>query len=60
MIEVFRPALGRPMLWPECRSVIAIASDGAVDCPLPVLDLAAPDAVAAFVLERLDLAGPRR
>jgi molybdopterin-guanine dinucleotide biosynthesis protein B len=60
MIEVFRPALGRPMLWPECRSVVAIATDGVVDCPLPVLDLAAPDAVAAFVLERLDLSVPRR
>jgi molybdopterin-guanine dinucleotide biosynthesis protein B len=56
MIEVYRPSLGRPMLWPECRSVVAVATDGVVDCPLPVLDLAATDAVAVFVLARLGLA----
>jgi len=53
MIEVYRPSLGLPMLWPDCPSVVAIASDGPVECPLAVLDLAAPDAVAAFVLDRL-------
>ena len=60
MIEVFRPALGRPMLWPECRSVVAIASDGAIDCPLPVLDLAQPAAIAAFVLAHLGIGAPVR
>jgi molybdopterin-guanine dinucleotide biosynthesis adapter protein len=55
MIEVFRPALGRPMLWPDCPSVVALATDGQVACPLPVLDLAAPPAVAAFILSRIEL-----
>lgn len=55
MIEVFRPSLGRPMLWPTCPSVVAVAADGEVTCPLPVLDLGAPQAVAAFVLERVGL-----
>jgi hypothetical protein len=40
--------------------VVAVATDGHIDCPLPVLDLAAPDAVAAFVLDRLGLARPKR
>ena len=48
MIEVFRPSLGRPMLWPNCPSVVAVAADGEVSCPLPVLDLGAPQAVATF------------
>jgi molybdopterin-guanine dinucleotide biosynthesis adapter protein len=60
MLEVYRPSLKRPMLWPECRSVVAVATDGDIDCPLPVLDLAAPDAVAAFVLDRLGLARSKR
>ena len=55
MIEVFRPSLGRPMLWPNCPSVVAVASDGDVACPLPVLDLAAPQGVAAFVIAHVGL-----
>ena len=55
MIEVFRPSLGRPMLWPTCPSVVAVATDGTVDCPLPVLDLGTPQAVAQFVLDRVGL-----
>ena len=57
LIEVFRPTLGRPMLWPTCPSVVAVASDGQVDCPLPVLDLGAPEAVAQFVRVRVGLRG---
>jgi len=55
MIEVFRPSLGRPMLWPNCPSVVALAADGEVSCPLPVLDLGAPQAVATFVTAHLGL-----
>jgi len=55
MIEVFRPSLGRPMLWPNCPSVVALAADGEVSCPLPVLDLGAPQAVATFVTTHLGL-----
>lgn len=55
MIEVHRPSLGRPMLWPTCPSVIAVAADGKIDCPLPVLPLEDPQAVCDFVTERLGL-----
>lgn len=49
-IEVHRPALGKPALYPDDRSVIAVASDAALPgCPLPVLPLDAPDLVADFV-----------
>ena len=53
MIEVHRPSLGLPMLWPMCPTVVALATDGAVECPLPVLTLAAPHEVAAFVTQHL-------
>jgi molybdopterin-guanine dinucleotide biosynthesis protein B len=60
MIEVYRPSLGLPMLWPTCPSVVALASDGVVDCPLPVLDLAQPAAIAAFVVAHLGSGAPTR
>ena len=55
MIEVFRPSLGRPMLWPDCPSVVAVAVDSAVSCPLPVLNLGAPQAVTMFITAHLAL-----
>lgn len=58
MIEVYRPALALPMLWPAFPSVVALATDGDVDCPLPVLDLRAPQNVVDFIVNRLQLARP--
>lgn len=58
-IELYRPALGRPLLFPEDSTVIAVAADGPlpVPCPLPLLDLNDPEAVARFVLEHCTAAG---
>lgn len=53
MIEVHRPCLGLPMLWPSCPSVVAVAADDPVECPLPVLDLAQPQRVADFLVSNL-------
>jgi molybdopterin-guanine dinucleotide biosynthesis protein B len=52
-LEVFRPSLGRPALWDDVPGVVAVASDD-VDAVsaltnLPVLDLADPDTIFAFV-----------
>ncbi len=55
LIEVHRPSLGLPTLWSSCPSVVAVATDGPVECPLPILDLAAPQEVAAFVTRHLGL-----
>jgi molybdopterin-guanine dinucleotide biosynthesis protein B len=57
-VEVHRPSLGLPMLWPTCPTVVALATDGAVECPLPVLNLAAPQEVAAFVTQHLGRQAP--
>jgi molybdopterin-guanine dinucleotide biosynthesis protein B len=54
-IEVYRPALGLPMLWPQHASVIALATDGEAECPLPRLPLADAASVARFVCARLGL-----
>jgi molybdopterin-guanine dinucleotide biosynthesis protein B len=60
MIEVFRPVLGLPMLWPQHPSVVAVATDDEVDIPLPRLPLHAPAAVADFVCAHLRIAPPAR
>ncbi len=54
-LEVHRPANGKPFIWPENPDVIAVASDTALDIPRPVLDLNDRDAIAAFILQQVDL-----
>jgi len=58
-IEVHRPENGKPYLWRENPSVIAIAQPHAspwpAACPLSRLDLDAPDTIATFILDRTGL-----
>ncbi|MBU1237293.1 MAG: molybdopterin-guanine dinucleotide biosynthesis protein B [Gammaproteobacteria bacterium] len=58
-LEVHRRENGKPFIWPENDSVVAVAtparSDLPADCPLPWLDLNDYDAVAAFILEKTGL-----
>jgi molybdopterin-guanine dinucleotide biosynthesis adapter protein len=50
-IEVWRPAVGRPALYPEDPFVVALASDERLpDLPLPQLPLADAAAIADFIL----------
>jgi molybdopterin-guanine dinucleotide biosynthesis protein B len=55
-IEVHRPALGKPLLYPDDPYVVAIASDEALAAPIPFLPLGDPQAVAAFISDHLGLA----
>ena len=48
-LEVHRPSLGHPLLYPADPHIVAVASDTPLACPLPCLDLANPDAIAAFI-----------
>jgi len=54
-IELHRPALGKPLIYPEDQDVIALATDAALpQAPgVPLLDLNDPAAIAEFVLEWL-------
>jgi molybdopterin-guanine dinucleotide biosynthesis protein B len=53
-LEVHRPALGKPPLWPTQPGIIAVATDDpALDCGLPVLALDAPGQVAAWMMDRM-------
>ena len=55
-VEVWREGVGRPVLYPDDAHVIAIATDDPARLPvsphIPVLDLNAPAALVAFLLER--------
>ncbi len=53
-IEVCRPGLGKPMLYPDDPDIIAVAADAAIETRLPVLDLNRPDDIAEFVLAHLE------
>ena len=52
-LEVHRPSLGKPLLYPDDPHIIAVASDEPFAAPLPLLSLADPAAVAGFMLDHL-------
>jgi molybdopterin-guanine dinucleotide biosynthesis protein B len=57
-LEVYRPAVGKPLLHPDDPHIVAIATDapGTLPSPrIPVFDLGAIDALATLVVAR---AGP--
>ena len=50
-IEVYRPALGKDLLWRPGSDIVAVASDVALpEVDVPVLDLADPDAITDFIV----------
>jgi molybdopterin-guanine dinucleotide biosynthesis protein B len=58
-LEVHRPANGKPFIYPENDSVVAVVTpvrgDLPADCPLSWLDLNDHDAIASFILEKTGL-----
>ena len=50
-LEVHRPALGKPPLWPDWPDVAAVASDARLPgCDRAQLDLGAPNAIATWIV----------
>lgn len=55
-IEVHRPALGKPPIWPEQPDIVAVASDALLqDCTRPMLPLGNPMAIVAWTLHFLGI-----
>lgn len=48
-LELHRPSLNQSFLYPQDKSVIAIASDEPLNVPLPLLDLNNPAQIADFI-----------
>lgn len=57
-IELHRANLGHPLLHLEDNSILAIATDCALDTSLPQLDLNQPDEVALFIQNYLETGSP--
>jgi molybdopterin-guanine dinucleotide biosynthesis adapter protein len=53
-LEVHRPALGKPALWPDLPQVLAVASDGSLPgCPRPVLPLNDAGSICDWIVTML-------
>jgi molybdopterin-guanine dinucleotide biosynthesis protein B len=50
-LEIYRAANAKPLLHPDDAHIVAVATDAALDTPLPQLDLNDPDAIAGFILK---------
>ncbi len=61
-VELYRGALGAPLLHADDPEVIAVASDAPVSVsrPLPLLDLNRPETIRDFLLERIGWHGTGR
>ena len=55
-LEVYRQAVGEPLIHPHDHNIVAIATDARVQAQIPQLDLNAPDEIAAFILRHTGLA----
>jgi len=55
-LEVWRAVTGEPMLHPNDPHIVAVASDAKVETRVPLLELNAHEAIAAFILGHLELA----
>jgi molybdopterin-guanine dinucleotide biosynthesis protein B len=50
-LEVHRPSLGKPPIWPDWPDVVAVATDAPLgNCPRAVLGLDDPAAIAAWIV----------
>jgi molybdopterin-guanine dinucleotide biosynthesis protein B len=52
-IEVHRPSLGKPLIYPDDSHVVAIAADEPLVAPIPLLPLDDAPAVARFIADHL-------
>ena len=58
-LEVHRPSVGQPPRWPDDPSILAVASDVPLpDCGRPVLPLADPDRIAAWLVAQVRFGSP--
>ena len=54
-LEVWRRATGEPLLHPNDRHIVAVASDSKFETKLPLLDLNDDAAISSFILAHLRL-----
>ncbi len=54
-LELHRPALGYPLLFPDDPDILAVATDATLqqETTLPILDLNQPEAIADFIQQHI-------
>ena len=54
-IELYRPKLGKPPMYPQDRNIIAFATDAPApaDIQIPVLDLNSPEQICDFIVRTI-------
>lgn len=50
-LEIHRPAVCKPLLYPEDGQIVAVATDAKLAAPLPLFDLNRPEKIAGFILQ---------
>ena len=55
-LEIHRRVTGEPLLYPQDRNIVAIATDEPITATLPVLDLNDYDAIVEFIIRNQELA----
>ena len=60
-IELHRPALGKPLMFPNDASIIALATDGlpAIQCEIPLLDINDATSIFNFIVSRFVKKNPK-
>jgi molybdopterin-guanine dinucleotide biosynthesis protein B len=53
-LEVYRASVGKSMLHPSDKNILAVATDGPLTTPLPVFDLNDVASIAAFIVDRAE------
>jgi molybdopterin-guanine dinucleotide biosynthesis protein B len=53
-LEVHRPAHGQPAMYPDNRSIVAVASDARIDTTLPLWDINDYDGITDYILRFLE------
>ena len=60
-LEIHRAANGKPLIYPEDKHIVAVASDVALpDCKLPQLNIDDVPAIAEFIVRHCGLKSSRR
>jgi molybdopterin-guanine dinucleotide biosynthesis protein MobB len=60
-LEIHRTAHGKPLIYPEDRHIVAIATDARLpDCPLPQLPIDDVPTIAAFIIKHCGLTALQR
>lgn len=50
-IEIYRPEIGKPLIFPNDPNIIAVASNCSLETTLPQLDINQPEIVATFIID---------